>query len=673
MIHKILGLSGRLLRRPRIVLSIFSILTFLLCFNFYFGFKVVDTANSIDGSWQYTLSSLRHSDQALGIDVFFNYGPLFEHSLAYVHGNDTLRDFISSNLLLTVIFLLCCISIVMFIKHWVPSDKRGYAYVGVVLSYILLTINQIDTLFFIIALTGLLAIRREPRLWMQLPLLLGLQLFSFYKFSLSLYLIILTPIALFVSFKKSDLLQTFRRWAIFMGMYFLGYMALTGDLSIGFGKYLYYGLINSLYYNEFMSLPIAQNKWLLLIIICTAVGITALLAAAMCRSFLLKNYPRRWDTIACLLLVLATVLILFKHAAIRNDGHLLALSPVLILPLVSFVALTQNKIIIGKHIYGWFAQSIHVIIALIVVWVAALGFHWYAVSYFTHKGPVNSTETQLNQFIPSIAHNRFNYAFYDRQVKLAAVAIENRAPEIAIINEQLSRLDKDKKILFYGNTTMFGALLEKHYDVLYVPFLQHYSAHPPSLFDDIYINFLREHPDALIFAEENEPSIDKRIPAHELNNFFQYIHFNYRPIASDPVKRQYTLQRISDKQEVCEPYKTTTGTKPTLTTVPPLPEGQEGHYIKLKIQFPFNPIEKLIASAIKTPFYSIHLHTPGGAVMTMHTTEATLKHGVAINPLYISLHEAIVGDPFELKGITVQGGIQKNASYQAQFELCRFR
>ncbi len=673
MTQKLLSSGWRHPHRPVVICSLIAVLGFLVCFNFYFSFGVADTSNSIDGSWQYTLSGLRHAPQSLGVDIFFNYGPLFERSIVFTNASDTLHDFVTSNLLIGFIFLLCCISIVLFVKHWVPRGKKGIAYVLFGVTYVILTINQIDTLFFLVALTGLLAIRRENRLWVQLLLLLGLQLFSLFKFDLTLYLLALTPVALFTSFKKVELYRTLRRFLLFICTYYTAYLALTGDLSLGFFRYIRYGLTNALYYNEFMSLPFAQNKNLLLLVIAVVAIVTAVFTAVMIRALMIKKPEKKWDAIASMLLALATMLILFKHAAVRNDGHLLALSPILLVPFLALVACIHSKAIVGKRIAGQFTRSSSLsIAAAAVAWCMALSFHWFAVNYFTNTSPLTIAEAQLKQIEPSITANRLNYGLFKERVALASTTIHKRDNEVAIINAQLSQLHGSKDLLFYGNTTLFGSLLDRHYNVRYAPFLQNYSAHPPTLFDPLYVSFLRDHPHALLFVEENEPSIDLRIPAHELNDTFQYIRANYKIVAQDPLRRQFVLQRIASKQEACTSYTTVAGNKTDLTMIPSASLAPN-QYLKMKVIFPINPAEKLIGAAIKSPVYSIHLHSVEGGIMTMHTTETTLKHGVAVDPLYLSVYDALADTPFVLKGFALQGGLDKMGGYQASFEICSFR
>ncbi len=672
-LKKIWKTASRQARRPVTILCLISILTFLICFNNYFAFGAVDTKNSIDGSWQYTLSGLRHGSQALGVDVFFNYGPLFEKSVPFVQPQDGLSTFVTSNVLLLGIFLLCCVSIVLFIKYWVPRDIRGYAYVLLAASYIFLTINQIDTLFLVVAVVGLLAVRREKRLWVQFPMLLGLQLFSFYKFSLSLFLLVLSPLIFFTSFKKRALLRAFYKWLGFMGMYLVSYMALTGDMSLGFFKYIYYGLTNAMYYNEFMSLPFAENRHLLALVVLVAMFIVSLLIFIVVRTLFLKKGAARWDIIICNLIVFAGLLILFKHAVVRNDGHLLAMSPFLFFPLAAFIATSEHIAIAGRRVMSWLRNNRwHTVAALAAAFVLAISFHWYAVSYFTHRGPGNTSQTQWNMFVSSLANNRLDYGYYLSQVTRTDENIHLRANELAVINVQLKELDKGNKLLFYGNTTMFGALLDPSYTVLYAPFLQHYSAHPPKLFDPLYVDFLRSHPDALIFAEENEPSIDRRIPAHELNTFFQYITHNYKVVAGDEAEWQYVLERVSDRQETCTLEKTITAHKKEQLVIPKV-ERTKDQYLKLKIDFQTNLVEKLISTAIKSPIYSIDLRTPDGGVMQVRSSQSILAHGIAVDPLYTTLHDSYADIPFNLHSIVVRGGINKEASYRADFELCTFK
>jgi len=58
--------------------------------------------------------------------------------------------------------------------------------------------------------------------------------------------------------------------------------------------------------------------------------------------------------------------------------------------------------------------------------------------------------------------------------------------------------------------------------------------------------------------------------------------------------------------------------------------------------------------------------------MPRRTTPSILAHGIAVDPLYLSFDSYASKANFGLASVVVYGGVDRDATYSAQFEVCTF-
>lgn len=631
-----------------------------LLFNYFLMYQLADVNNNIDGSWKFTLSNLRHTDQTLGKDVFFNYGPSFEKLNVFPTGNDSIFNFFIGN----VLFLAILVSTFFVISFWMKKIKsvprnKYYALIGV--SILALSIYGIDTLFYALLFFSLLAVRYIKDYRVKTTILVGLEIFALYKFSFTFAFLMLLPLAFFalpkeISIKKS-LIQLTSAILLFYALYCL----ITWNLSLAFFKYIYYGLINSIHYNEFMSLGYSINTFIVgayVLAFLALVIIIFLLIYDKYKKLKNKNNIFNWS-IPCVLLI-GVAFFTLKQSVVRSDGHLLAFIP-FIYVLIALLA----------YMSGGFIKIRSTLVPIIIF--CMIGFTLNISLYNRLIGDTHSyLNSRMNIAKAAIVNNRLSYPSFKNKSRVNNQDIQGRSVETSKIEAELIKsVPRGSTIIVFGNTTVLAETLADNYIIRYMPFLQNYSAHPPQLFDNLYIETLKKNPSAYVFVEETEGSVNERFVAHELNNLFQYLRYNYTPVVKDVEHRQYILQLTGDKNEKCKPYGTQQAKEEVAISVPNVPLLGE-QYLKMQAEINTPLSEKAISLLVKKPVYKIIIINTSGGRMDWRTTESTLEHGVAVKPLYLNYHDVNENTQFALDHIILSGGFTKNDQININYYICTF-
>lgn len=638
---------------------IFVLALYGLVLQYFFTYKIVDVHNNIDGSWQYTLSYLRHTGQTLGVNVFFNYGPLFERVGTYVTAADTLRDFLVTNLFFLLLFILNIFGLYRFIKLY--AKRIGIYWIGLATVFLALSAIQIESIFYFTLIFGVLAIRKELRLDYRLLMLIGLELFSLYKFSFTLAFLLSSPLIFLYTSRGKRIVMD---WVGSLFVLFIIYCTVTEHLSLGFFKYLYYGLINSIFYNEFMSLTFHENKKMTLVYLLVMIIAFFIFMVYAVKLILRKKIKAKFDYLVFAALILLASYLSYKESVVRSDnGHMLTFPSTIFLLSTTTAAIVLNIINIKlKPIILRLGLSTLFLLSLISYLI--INVHYSGVGLREFGGG------EFRGLANSLEDNRLNYSSFISNRNQTARDISKRKVEVESINKQLAALSGPKNIIVFGNTTLLSTLLYKGYNVQQAPFLQNYAAHPPQLFDRIYLDNVYKNPNDLIFVEETEGSVNERMVSYELNNYFQYLIHNYKVIARNDARRQYVLEDVSRNLQSCIPIRSFTSNENALTPLPQL-QTSPNNYVQMVVHIDSTSKDKLASILVKTPVYMMNIYSPDG-MMQWRVTKTTLAHGVAISPLYLNFHDAINHIGFDLKAIEISGGISQNQPYSAQLNMCSF-
>lgn len=248
-----------------------------------------------------------------------------------------------------------------------------------------------------------------------------------------------------------------------------------------------------------------------------------------------------------------------------------------------------------------------------------------------------------------------------------------RSKTVAGINRYLaSNYDQDITVYFYGNTTSLGDSINGGKNVRYMPFVQNYAAFPPKFFNNRYIDALPQEIGSLLVVEELEPSINERIPSHELSKYFEYIRANYKPVYMDKNNRIYLLERVAANKEKCSRMQSIKQRKGSQFTVPVVNSSQQS-YVKLQVVPPINILESAIAGLAKAPLYSLDIRSKEGGFLSRRTTMSTLSYGVSVHPFLASYTDVANGSAVDLASLTINGGINKDAELELNFYECRYQ
>ena len=647
--------------------AIVALFSLVVCLFSFFGYTTFSTANNTDSSWQYSLSGLRHAGQTLGSDVFFNYGPLYEKVLSSVHARDTLADYVVGGVLFTMVAGSSILALIRLIKNWSFAQNTrlqlGLAFGSI---FLFASLTEIDVLFYICLLITIFAAQKEKSLWLKYAMLGGIYIFSLYKFSLTLPAIVLSPIAFLENKTAKKVLQPILLWLGSLAILVAAYIMLTLSASpTAFGRYMYYGLVNSIFYSEFMSLTIRDHFWEQVVYMAFFGLAVAAFGYLLYQSLVAKRLQNRLMIAANSTAVMAVLYLAFKHAIVRNDNHLLGLTPLLFIgDIFIMYALGALRFSLAKP-NAWLVGVLCGVLGVSTA-IHAVMFHNLA-----SPSPRQYIQSRAEMLAGFVTANRYDYGSFRRQVATAQTKIDVRAAELKPIQQQLAERYPKRELIFYGNTTLYGEALRKDRDVLYMPFLQNYSAHPPQLFDARYIEMLKRHPQALVFAEETEPSINERIPSHELNNFYQYLIHNYTVVLKNDERKQYVFARTANGSESCRETGTFSFVDNQQVPVPRF-STQGGAYQKLVIKSHPAPGETLFAAVLKKPVYTIKLTTPGGAYMLRRTTPTTLAHGITVTPLYQSILDFDRQAPFELDSFAIGNGFPTTTRFTATSYSCHY-
>ena len=308
---------------------VLAISTFVIILVSVFQYTAINSGNSIDGSWKYSLTGLLHAPQTLGISVFFTYGPLFSRGFVFVNPADRPLDFVIANLFIIPMLVLLAFSAVKFIQNW--SIHLNWLIVLLFCVGFLLSINYVDSLYYITAFFVTLAIWKEKRTITAFLMLLGLEIYSLYKFTYSVLILLLILLA-FSSKLKLDYKHIRNYLLVCLGglvMLWLVYSALTASINpINFWHYYYWGFQNALSYSKVMSLPYSMNFAILV----AYVSIFSFTCAWVIASFLKKRHMLNIKAAAIFVSVLlACSLLLFKESIVRTDIHVTLFLPMLFL------------------------------------------------------------------------------------------------------------------------------------------------------------------------------------------------------------------------------------------------------------------------------------------------------------------------------------------------------
>lgn len=644
------------------VLLFLSVVTF-------FHYQTPDLSNSIDGSWPITLSTLRHTTQDLGSNIYYTYGPLFERIPIYPVKGDSVAEFFIGIMLVAIVVA----GIMYIFKRLMKIVPEKYRLVtkwvlAIFLGFFILAPSSIDSLFFISLMCAVLLARRETSNLRILLAICSVLLFSLYKVSFSVAFIALLPFALMPSKPTAPLVKNrFLTLLLALFIYALTFSLISWNSPIDLFSYLYVGVVNSASYSEFMSLTYSQNFYVVAIY-------SLLLATAIILSVftifqkLAKRditYSATVEFLLQMFAMFAICFLVYKQAVVRSDDHLLTFIPLLPILLLLTTALTLRlfhvnpKKYMGCVIASSFGFSLVMSIAI---------YH----SIHPTKDLSNYFYNKIDLLYSSIKNNPLNYYSYKTKLNSTTRDIEaehstnTTALQDFIHNEGYS----NSPITFFGNTTSLAAAFKEN-TVTHLPFVQNYAAFPPQLFDGLYIEAVRRNPESLLFLEENEPSINERIPAHELSSFFMYISHNYKPVYQDTDKRHYLLQKVSNNLERCTSISELRSTKERPIVIPSL-SNSRNHYIKMRVNSRGGLDEKILSLLVKKPVYSINLYSHEGGLLTRRTTPSTLSHGISMNPLYLSYTDIVNDAQFKLAYATISGGLNEVSDITVTFENCSF-
>lgn len=660
-------------------LRIASILIALFLLS-YLAYASFDVTNNTDSSWQYALSGLRHSAQNLGVDLYYTYGPLYEIMPTYLHAQDTFGNFLVGNIIflyLIVVFSIIFYTIIRFLlskRTGLRIDPRTLLLsTGAVLA---LTITDIDTVFNILLLATLVAARLHHSYIGKLFLISGIYALSLYKFNYLVPTLALTPLIFLTGFKLRELGHILIRCLGPLSIFAVGFFIFTGEASFSnLLKFMYYATTNTLAYSEFMGLSYKSFTG-------TIIAYLTIFGLAVC-SFLiffgrhLANHTKRHKPVDLDITIFgfAFLLVAFldlKHAIVRNDIHLLSFTPFI------FLCLLFSYIYITGTSFDWIRKFKYVNL-IVVVCISLLGIlsHIVVVKTVFDTDTVGSLSITKSYFVSSFSHatinNRLNLMNYYHYVHESRAKINQRSNEITGILNQIKKLDTTRPIIFYGNTNLYGEIMKDNkLDITYTPYLQNYVAHPPSTADKLYINQLKANPNAYIFIEEREPSIDQRVPAHELNDFFQYVAHNYKVVAADITKLQYVFERKSQKSAYCKQVSRFSFSEDSLAAIPTAPSIKRNQYIQFKLEKKLNLPEKVVSMLVKNPVYSLTLITPDNLTMKVRTTRSTLEHGITISPFNQTFRDLVTGKPFIMKTFILHNEFPGIETHNGIIEVCSY-
>lgn len=646
------------------------VVLFAVLISQFFIFQPADIPNNIDGSWQYTLSSLRNSPQQLGSTILYTYGPMFERIASYPTPRDSAEDWVVGLGFFLLLLTGATYTLLQFINNGQQNKFKNIPRnTLLVLGLFALTSPTIDSMYYLTLGLGLVAIRWESATRRRLLLVAALTPFALYKVSFSVAILVLL-IPAFVSLPIT--LKQFKRLAYEYTVSLIIFSLVFGLASSSgphyIVRYLHYGLVNSAAYTEFMGLSYNENKAIMAAYVVIYLSTLIVTASIFLCKWRQKRSARDLDQQLTILLLYMVGYFVLKQAVVRSDTlHLLAFLP--FVPLCFMAALLPLGPVFGSKPLRQVSGDTVIYACLILGVVMQLIL---LKPLLPGKHPGTYLHGKASTLANVITRNPLLYGSFQQQQQETKRLLASRANSSKRVRSYLEKhYPLSRGITYFGNTTSIGDTIDRRRSVTYLPFVQTYAAFPPQLFDGQYIASLQKRPNDLLYVEELEPSVNERIPSHELNNFFQYLIHNYKLVYSDQGNRQFLLEPISQKVEQCT-VKSSITTKKSQPIPIPVLALTKNEYIKLRVTELSGTDEALLSLFLKKPLYSIELITPDGSGLR-RTTESTLEHGIAVTPFYFSYNDIVNRTPVELSAVSVHGGVDTNRPSKATFERCRFQ
>jgi hypothetical protein len=642
------------------LLILICLLLYLTCITFFLTYTVINISNNIDGSWVYTISSLRHSTQSLGVDVFYTYGPLFQRLATYPLPADSVSQYvITVAIYLTVATGMISVLYRFIVLYGLDREIKSLFALLLLSLYTVITIGNIDSVFYLSLIILILTARVEKKLSSILLYISIISLFSMYKVSFLIATLVTIPFILLININKYSI----KKVILLISGSYLFYIALYSLISfsspINFIKYITIGLVNTSNYTEFMSLSVHENMLLVGIF-----GLAYFVSISLTTIFLfIKN---EYDIKSKILFytLFFILFLVFKQSIVRSDGHLItfaAFIPIIVL-LPSF---SYNKMLLSKiNRSEYYVLLLYFAIAVGVYTLIILKL--FGVQQFQS---VFRSRIRLTKEV--ITMNPISYSSF--------VATKSRLGELTQPREQyvqnthsFLRANSIDTLIFFGNTTAISSGL-KDINVLYMPFIQNYAAFPPQLFDVEYLKYSQKYPDTPILLDEIEPSINERIPSYELNTFFQFLKNNYQPIFIDKDKKLYILkQKNNYKHVICKDLTEEIYARDEFFSLPSF-DANSGEYINMKVSSKNNYLNKIFSTLFKSPLYSIEFMNKNSDIQKNRITLSTLEHGVAVTPFYTRYTDYLNNDSFEINKVRILGGVIKNDIKRISFERCGYQ
>lgn len=625
-------------------------LLFVYSTLFFSAFKLypLDTRNNIDGSWSYAIASLRHHDeQSLGNDIFFTYGPLSTKIISTVHHSDQINDYIVSILLITTVYFLC----ILLILYSASRLSDSLLMVFIALSALLLVgVPMIDLLFFVTLLIAVLGFNPKNSIANQLILLSGPILISAYKNNLLIAMLVL---ALFMIVFQDSLKKGVKFIFAFLALY----AALLVALGISVTKvysFLSISILDALDYNEFMSL--ATNKeytitffLTLMFFACIKLVKTHSVTSASLSGWILW---KKW------LIDLAEIWILwvvFKEASTRSDGHVIVFIPFMfyIAARVIFMLLPRVSIIHSVVIVGIASFSTFVFMVQNVPELSGIPKRIYA------KRTIENVT--FKEFFKTYDYQQF--IKYRQESINSFEGLKKDVSGLRTSLEQSGQYNEDRPIVAYTNTIFYLPAVTDNYR--YAPFLQTYQAFPTSMFDKLFIDYLKNNPETLVFWTNINPSVDGRIPTQDLPDTFQYIRQNYDIVAEDAEKGLYLYAKSPQKSH---PSQLCTIKHKESFTNTPTPISKDTNEIAVKVHAGSRFALDIL---YKKPVYKIYLYDDLGRNKIYRTTPSLLEAGLQIDPFLPTLISAPNEDNFEISKFMVSASDQRELKINIEEITCR--
>lgn len=646
-------IKARLLRTikpvllPRGILILTSMLLFVSVFFSALRMHSLNTANNIDGSWSYALSSLRHHpEQSLGNDIFFTYGPLSTKIIGTVYHADAFGDWFVS---ITLLSLLLASSFYLLWQLFRRIRAIDIAIIGGLLALLLLGEPSIDSMFFAIMLVVAAYLRTvKHRLSiLHQALLLGLPMVvSTHKNNL---LIAMLFTIVLVSASSKSLRRFFASISTLLITYYLIFTAL-GISFLKVPQFITYSVLDALSYNEFMSLDMNEGYTITYFAALFIYG--SMLAVALYHEHIKKKSELVWQYAAAYILELWILWVVFKEASTRSDGHIIIFLPFFYYILARCIFILYPRILKNKASYLWIGASL------------------IGVSLFMVSTVPDVLKMPRSVFLKRSTENLLMveavHAYdYDHFLKLKAdsgAAFRGLVRDTEPLRDILPKSARHKEIVGYTNTIFYLPAITDKY--MYAPFLQTYQAFPTSLFDELFLKNLEKHPDQLVFWTNLNPSIDGRMPAGDLPKTYEYIKSSYRVLAS------YNGLYVFEKAQ--QPDTKNSSTCQTITkssftnTVTKLDVNSANMRIVVHDKNRF-----IIDMLYKKPVFHLHLYDKDGLEKVFRTTPSLLATGVDIKPLEPSLVDELNSERFIVRSFLVGASDQREAPVTLSQKVCK--